>query len=477
MTSELSRFAYTACNRVMQGLGQELKIQPYYHYEPAGHNAARVLSLRLVSINPHYLPKILSLRDQLTMWAGLDDRHPVRIGWDGKGVTIEIPKPPKFWQKVTIEHLQAHRYLRRGAVATLGVGIQDEPRRINFQEVSTNHVLITGLTQSGKTNTQRLIAWNLAHNAPAEAARLLIFDVAKKGHRWKDFVNVEHLIHPLITHLEEAERVLHWLVQEIERRGEQGQFAPRLFIVIDELKALIDDSMVARDHIARVASAGAEFGLHLVMATQYPQIKMLGNAEIKRNVSTRLCGKVDSADSAANALGIPDTGAESLQGYGDFLLLDYTGLFRLTVAKLEEKHVNTLPRASPQSLDLPPPDEVATGVRSSPKKPGKPPDLLTPEEVGLALFEPMGINKLARRLGIGSSKAQRALKFAQDIREWALAQGFRQLDLEEPEAQPQYRNGIIACWPDNGAKHKSANLRVVNGKLVTSTSLRTEASS
>ncbi len=144
------------------------------------------------------------------------------------------------------------------------------------------------------------------------------------------------------------------------------------------------------------------------------------------------------------------------------------------MAKLEEKHVKTLSRAFPQSLDLPLPEEVTTGVRSSAKKPGRQPDPLTAEEVGLALFEPMGINKLASRLGIGSTKAQRALKFAQEIREWALAQGFRQLDLEDAEAQPQHRNGIIARWTDNGA---SANLRVFDRKLVGSTSLRTEVSS
>jgi DNA segregation ATPase FtsK/SpoIIIE-like protein len=394
--TDLKQFCYTTSHRVMTGLAQELQIQPNVHYRPAGYNTARVLSLRLVGINPHYLPKIRGLRLPLTMWAGLSDKQRVRIGWDGQGIIIEIPKPPHFWQPVTIEQLEQRHFLRRGIIATLGLGLQDEPRRINFQEETTAHVLISGLTRSGKTNTQRLIAWNLARNASPDQSRLLIFDVAKQGHRWSDFAHVAHLAHPIITHLKEADRVLAWLAREVHRRGTQGRTSPRLFVLIDELKALIDDSMVAADHLAWLAAVGAEFGLHLVLATQYPQIKMLGSAELKRNLSIRLCGKVDSADAAANALGLPDTGAESLQGYGDFLLRDFTGLFRLTVARLEKRHVATLPQTEIPTLDLPDLAEAHEGVRELPR-PRNEPDPLEPEQVVLA--NARGLAKLAARPG------------------------------------------------------------------------------
>ena len=449
MSRELKQFCYHTSQRVMMGLGQELKIHPNVHYRPAGYNTARVLSLRLVGVNPHYLAKISGMRNELTMWAGLNDKNRVRIGWDGQGIIVEIPKPPRFWQKVTIEQLESRRYLRRGMVATLGLGLQDEPRRINFQEATTAHVLISGLTRSGKTNTQRLIAWNLARNCSPEAVKLLIFDVAKKGHRWSDFNNVAHLAHPLITDVTEADGVLSWLIREIEQRGDQRRDTPRIFIVIDELKALIDDSPLAADYLGRLAAIGAEFGLHMVLATQYPQIKMLGNAELKRNLSTRLCGKVDSADAAANALGLPDTGAESLQGYGDFLLRDFSGLFRLTVAKLDAKHMGQLLRAQVTPLDLPADSQAYRELGEKPQPRNKP-EPLEPEQVALALFEPMGINRLAKRLGIGSTKASRVKKFAEDIRYWALSHGFQRLELEYPDQQPGQHNGIITCWPQNG---------------------------
>lgn len=418
--TELREWSYTASHRVMAGLYQEFSIQPRINYHPVGYNSARVLSLRLVGLNPHYLPKIKGMQAQLTMWAGLPDKHPIRIGQDGQAVIIEVPKPGKFWKQVTIDDLEQRHFIRRGPVATIGLGLQDEPRRVNFSEPAIAHVFITGQTRSGKTNAQRLIGWNLAHNTEPDAARLLIFDVAKKGYKWSDFGNVAHLAHPIITDGSEADRILCWLDLEIVRRASERRTTPRFFILIDELKALADDSRVASDYLARIASTGGEFGVHLVLSTQYPQIQMLGSAELKRNVTTRLCGKVDDAQAAVNALGIADSGAEMLQGYGDFLLRDMAGLSRLTVAHLQEKHVSQLPRAEVARLDLPELDDVNNGPKA-----GRPADDFTGEQIGLALFEPkLAINQLQERFNIGGSKATRLRKLAESIRQWAKDNGY-----------------------------------------------------
>lgn len=421
--SELKTFCYQSSQRVMAGLSQELRIAPGQHYRPTGYNSARVLSLRLVGLNPHYLPKIKGMQHELTMWAGLSDKTPVRIGQDGQAVIIEVPKPKTFWKEVTIEQMEQRHFIRRGPVATIGLGLQDEPKRVNFQEAAMAHLFITGETRSGKTNAQRLIGWNLAHNTTPQDSRLIILDVAKRGYKWADFSNVAHLAHPVVIEIHEAEQVLCWLTLEIERRATERRITPRFFILIDELKALADDSKVASDYLSRIASVGGEFGLHLILSTQYPQIAMLGSAELKRNVTTRLCGKVDDASAAVNALGLADSGAETLGGYGDFLLKDFHGLARLTVAHLLEKHVSELARGEVTRLDLPELDTVNDGPRNVPIPP-------EPEEIALALFEPMGINKLGRRLNTGNNRATRIKEYADRIRVWAIANGHRCL----PEA-------------------------------------------
>ena len=92
----LKQFCYQSSYGVMRGLAQELKLQPNRHYRPSGYNSARVMTLKLAGVNPHYLPRIQTLNNQLTMWAGLDDKSKVRIGWQGHNILIEIPKPAKF---------------------------------------------------------------------------------------------------------------------------------------------------------------------------------------------------------------------------------------------------------------------------------------------------------------------------------------------------------------------------------------------
>lgn len=417
--SDLQRFCYQSGYGIIRGLAQELNIYPARHYRPSGHNSARVMSLKLAGVNPHYLSKITSMTDELTMFAGLDDKHRVRIGWQGPNILIEIPKPASLWKQVTIETMEQRHYIKKGLIATIGVGLQDEPKRIDFKEKAMAHVFITGQTRSGKTNSQRLVAWNLARNISPDESKLIIFDVAKKGFNWSDFGNVANLAHPIITELDEADKALAWASQEIDRRGAERYTQPRVFFMIDELKALIEDSELATKYLARIAAVGGEFGLHLILSTQYPQINMIGSAELKRNVTTRLCGKVDDAGAATNALGLKNTGAELLQGYGDFLLRDFDGLSRLTVAKVEDRHIATLDRKeTTERLELPELDQVYSGPPVT-----RQPDQLEPEQVALALFRPMGINKLGKELGIGSTKAGRVKRFADGIRQWAKNNG------------------------------------------------------
>jgi hypothetical protein len=330
-------YAQTAASGIAQGLGQELKLIPGQHYRPSAHVAKRVVKFKLRGINPHYLDKILGMQKPLTMWAGLPDTQSVRIGWDtGSTLSIEIPKPRPLWQQVTIQGMLNAHQIRRGAIATLGLDLDDRPVRLNLDEPALAHIFITGQTRSGKTNAQKLLAWNLVNNTESRQAGLLILDVAKRGKNWRVFDGLKHLRHPVVTGLREALAALNWLDTELDERAANGATTPKLIVFVDELKALIDDNEQAAKQLSRVAAIGGEFGIHLILATQYPQVKMLGSAELKRNITTRLCGRVDDAAAAANALGIKASGAESLQGYGDFLLKDLDGLTRFTVAHMDD---------------------------------------------------------------------------------------------------------------------------------------------
>lgn len=418
--SDLRAFCYQSSQGIMKGLAQELHILPGRHYRPTGNNSARVNTLKLVGVNPHYLGKISGMTDQLTMFAGLDDKHKVRIGWQGPNILIEIPKPPSLWKQVTIEAMEQKRQIRKGPIATIGLGLQDDPKRLNFNEAVDPHVMISGQTGSGKTVTQKVIAWNLAKNMDSSEGQLIIFDVVTSGYEWSEFGNVANLAHPIVTDIEVANQVLTWATLEIRQRGLTRRITPKIFFVIDELKSLIQDSKIAGQCLDKIAAEGRKFGLHLILATQYPHINLLnGLSGLKRNVNTRLCGRVDDAGASSNALGIPKAGAECLQGNGDFLLKNMTGLSRLTVAHIQNSHIANLPRVETvKQLELPFDDVVNNGPPAY-----RQPDELEPDQIALALFNPMGINRLGKELGIGSTKATRVKAFADGIRQWAIDNG------------------------------------------------------
>lgn len=395
----VGEFAYDRSYRLMVGLERLVGLQRNIHYKPRGHNSSRVIRLGLLQTDPSYLPLIRKNLEKLAMYAGLSDQDTgLRLGYSGLNIFIELPKPEHYWQPVDIETLAKRHYLRRGPVVTLGLGLQDEPVRLSWKDNDAGHVLIAGQTRSGKTNAQRMIAWHLARGNSPDDIRLIILDVAKRGHNWGDFGQVDHLAHPIVDNTSTAARALAYLIKEIDRRATSHRTRPLLFVFVDELKALIDDVEGAAELLSRVAAVGAEFGVFLVLATQHPQVKLLGSSELKRNLITRLVAKTDDRMSSENALGLPGGGAEHLVGRGDFLLRDRISMVtRFTVAYLDDQHVQQLPDGMPGQLDLP--EEQEDGRQAEAL-------IMSPEQEAWALANwderwPLGIEKLRAEFGGG----------------------------------------------------------------------------
>jgi hypothetical protein len=401
-------FYHQAANAIRGYLEQELSIQADLHYRvQSAIDGPRVLSLGLV-INPKFAPKIMTIAEQLSMAAGLDRGVSIRVARGQRGtLALEIPKPKALWYNVAVDALPR----RRGLRATVGLDNDHRPALIDFSEALTPHALIAGATGSGKTNVQRLLVYDLAsQNTPAEV-RFLLIDTRKRGIGWRPFTRLPHLAHPVITDDDTALRALAWAVAEVDRRAAAGQTSPRLFVGIDETQALLEAEQFVRP-ISDLAAVGREFGIHLLAAMQNPTAKQLGDASIKRNLTTRLVGKVDSADAARVATGQGKSGANLLTGAGDFLLVQPQGITRLTAALLTEQDTARLPRSETvQALDLDQYDDVDRVADVADDGRGRPPEPVEPEHVALALASDRGIVWLARELGIGKTRATRVKEF------------------------------------------------------------------
>jgi DNA segregation ATPase FtsK/SpoIIIE, S-DNA-T family len=114
---------------------------------------------------------------------------------------------------------------------------------------------------------------------------------------------------------------LQWVVEEMERRDKAGASRPVVVVAVDELADLLQTGGHAVEAmLTRISQRGREAGVHLVACTQKPTAALIGGA-IKANFPVRLVGAAASKDEARYATGMSDSGAEKLEGKGDFLLV------------------------------------------------------------------------------------------------------------------------------------------------------------
>ncbi|MDO4508237.1 MAG: DNA translocase FtsK 4TM domain-containing protein [Candidatus Saccharibacteria bacterium] len=203
------------------------------------------------------------------------------------------------------------------------------------------HLLIAGTTGSGKSvMTNTLITSLLYRNSPSDL-KLIIVD--PKQVEMAQYNDIPHLLTPIITQTDKALSAMKWAVGEMERRytlmaeervkniadynakvaksaaDDKGGKMPYIVIIIDEMADLM--MMAGKDLemlIVRVAQKGRAAGIHLVLATQRPEVKVITGL-IKANIPGRIAFAVGSR--IDSQIMLDQGGAEKLLGKGDMLLL------------------------------------------------------------------------------------------------------------------------------------------------------------
>jgi S-DNA-T family DNA segregation ATPase FtsK/SpoIIIE len=367
----------------------------------------QVFSFRLRLANPSNLSKVLGLSEQLALTLGVPS---VRVARHLGLVDVEVVLPPSFHRPLPIRALTR----KGGTWVNLGQTAVGTPVHVNLAGNRTCHVLISGQTGSGKTLTEQLIAWTLATDNDPRQVNLLLVD-GKGGAAWWGFQREAHLAHPVISSPGEAVAALTWCVAELDRRKTNGQRRPALFVVVDEVRELLDvGGEPVAESVRRVAALGRELGVHIVLATQHALTDAVGGSIAKANLPLRLTGRVVDANAAYVATGVKGSGAETLQGNGDFLLTVAGESHRLQIALVGNREIGRLPRVeTTPHLDFGDYDPVRVlDVAEKPRA-----DPVEPAHVAVALATGKGITWLASELGIGSGKARRVREFALAVRE------------------------------------------------------------
>ncbi len=200
------------------------------------------------------------------------------------------------------------------------------------------HLLIAGATGSGKSVCINTIIMSLILRSTPDEVRLILID--PKRVELAGYNELPHLIGKVITEPENALENLYWAVREMERRYELLQEAkvrdlsgynekaaqdkdleilPLIVIIVDEFADLIMTS--GKDielPITRLAQMARAVGIHLILATQRPSIKVITGI-IKANFPARIAFQVSSRVDSRVILDM--IGAERLLGSGDMLFL------------------------------------------------------------------------------------------------------------------------------------------------------------
>jgi S-DNA-T family DNA segregation ATPase FtsK/SpoIIIE len=219
-----------------------------------------------------------------------------------------------------------------------GLGKEISGRPVITDLAKMPHLLIAGATGSGKSVCINTIIMSLILRTKPEELRMVLID--PKRVELAGYNDLPHLIGSVVTDSETALETMYWAVKEMERRyellqevkardiisfnekaEETEEFSklPYIVIIIDEFADLIMTS--GKDielPITRLAQMSRAVGMHLILATQRPSIKVITGI-IKANFPARIAFQVSSkVDSRV----ILDTiGAERLLGQGDMLFM------------------------------------------------------------------------------------------------------------------------------------------------------------
>ena len=240
-----------------------------------------------------------------------------RVARRGASVDVEIPRDdPK-----PVRFLPLYHQLDAGDVplvtAILGLADDGVPLLIRLPSPEVAHILVAGTTGSGKTVLLQTMILSLALcNAPATMQMILI---DPKRSAFEVFDGLPHLTLPIGQATDDPVRTLRTLVSIMENRGGQIPLdGPRLILVIDELIDILITTDETMTPLTRLLQRGREAGIHVIAATQKPSSAVIGSLN-KANFPVRLVGRVTSATDARVASGWSGTGAERLQGRGDFI--------------------------------------------------------------------------------------------------------------------------------------------------------------
>ena len=260
----------------------------------------------------------------------------------------------------------------------LGKDVSGKPMILDLSKMP--HMLIAGATGAGKSVCMNTILTGLLMKYSPEDLRLILVD--PKTVEFHTYNDLPHLVVPVITNAKKVSLGLRWVIDEMERRfkyfnqvgvrdlntfnkrplvqqkdlfdddqdmsfennneGDVPNRLPYIVVVIDELADLMAVAQAEiESSIARLAAKSRAAGIHMILATQRPDVKVI-TGTIKANFPARVAFKVSQKVDSRTIL--DRMGADALLGKGDMLVLPPGSdkLIRLQGAFTSDNEINKI---------------------------------------------------------------------------------------------------------------------------------------
>ncbi|HIB01034.1 MAG TPA: DNA translocase FtsK [Phycisphaerales bacterium] len=265
-----------------------------------------------------------------------------------KTVGIEVPNLKR--ETVCIKELMSSKKTDKMKLPMfLGKDASGEPMVEDLTKMP--HMLVAGTTGSGKSVCINSIIAGWMYTKRPDELKLILVD--PKMVELSQFSDIPHLACPVVTEMNRAAAILEWAVARMEERyqifrklgvrdlvgyneltedeiyniydpqteEERARIPvklPYIVFIIDELADLMMTAKDVEQSIVRIAQKARAVGIHLILATQRPEAKVVTGL-IKSNMPCRVAFKVNSGMDSRIVL---DTkGAELLLGNGDMLYI------------------------------------------------------------------------------------------------------------------------------------------------------------